>query len=297
MALYKYFQKVQVEQDVDLETESVRQSDNDSSDEEIDCSIIAKCPRIDTSDVASCMSGGDITDSDKYDLLTNHFGPGIDYKFPKIANGRSFQLQWLRLYPWLVYSQQVNGGFCLPCVLFARCGYRGSEPGILVQRPLTHFGKALEIMHKHSEKEYHKLAVVRSDEFVSVTSGRQSSIQCQLNKATAETVVMNRKKLKSIINTIILCGRQNFPLRGHSDSSTDLEEHASAKHGNFWALLHFRVEAGDEILKDHLATAAKNATYTSGDIQNQIISILGEYIRDQILKNVKKSPMVYSNSR
>ena len=35
MALYKYFQKVQVEQDVDLETESVRQSDNDSSDEEI----------------------------------------------------------------------------------------------------------------------------------------------------------------------------------------------------------------------------------------------------------------------
>ena len=63
MAL-KYFQKVQVEQDVDLETESVRQSDNDSSDEEIDCSIIAKCPRIDTSDVASCMSSGDITDSD-----------------------------------------------------------------------------------------------------------------------------------------------------------------------------------------------------------------------------------------
>ena len=102
-------------------------------------------------------------------------------------------------------------------VLFARCGYHGSEPGILVQCPLTHFGKALEIMHKHSEKEYHKLAVVRSDEFVSVTSGRQSSIQCQLNKATAETVVMNRKKLKSIINTIILCGRQNFPLRGHSD--------------------------------------------------------------------------------
>ena len=174
--------------------------------------------------------------------------------------------------------------------MFARCGYRGSEPGILVQHPLTHFGKALEMMHKHSEKEYHKLAVVRSDEFVSVTSGRQSSIQCQLNKATAETVVMNRKKLKSIINNIILCGRQNFPLRGHSDSSTDLEEHASANHGNFWALLHFRVKAGDEILEDHLATAAKNATYTSGDIQNQIISILGEYIRDQILKNVKKVP-------
>ena len=52
----------------------------------------------------------------------------------------------------------------------------------------------------------------------------------------------------------------------------------------------FESKAGDEILEDHLATAAKNVTYTSGDIQNQIISILVEYIRDQILKNVKKVP-------
>ena len=44
------------------------------------------------------------------------------------------------------------------------------------------------------------------------------------------------------------------------------------------------------VMKHYLATAAKNATYTSGDIQNQIISILGEYIRDLILKNVKKVP-------
>lgn len=69
-----------------------------------------------------------------------------------------------------------------------------------------------------------------------------------------------------------------------------MERHVSANHGNFWALLKFRVEAGDKVLEEHLATAVRNATYTSADIQNQIIVILGEHIRDQIIQNVKKVP-------
>lgn len=222
-------------------------------------------------------------------MLTNHFRPGIDYKFPKIANGRSFQPQWLRLYPWLVYSQQVNGGFCISCALFAgKCGYHSSEPGLLVHCPLTQFGKALELLRKHSEKEHHKLAVVRSDAFVSVFGGHQPSLQCQLDKVMADRVAINRERLKSIVNTIVLCGRQNIPLRGHYDSGTDVEKHTSANHGNFWALLKFRVEAGDKVLEEHLTIAARNATYTSADIQNQIITILGDHIREQIIQNVKK---------
>ena len=43
-------------------------------------------------------------------------------------------------------------------------------------------------------------------------------------------------------------------------------------HGNFVALLNFRIEAGDTVLQEHLSTTAQNATYTSNTIQNQIIS-------------------------
>ena len=39
--------------------------------------------------------------------------------------------------------------------------------------------------------------------------------------------------------------------------------------GNFQALLRFRVDAGDQVLKEHLEPACLNATYTSKEIQNQ----------------------------
>ena len=74
----------------------------------------------------------------------------------------------------------------------------------------------------------------------------------------------------------MLCGRQNIALRGNSDNnSTDLEKDATGNHGNYRVLLDFRVDAGDKVLAEHLVSAPRNATYTSGDIQNQdlIISV------------------------
>ena len=74
--------------------------------------------------------------SKKYELLTSHFSPGADYNFPQGANKRKFQYKWLcEFKPWLVYSVKENGGFCLPCCLFAT-SYYGTDAGILVRRPL-----------------------------------------------------------------------------------------------------------------------------------------------------------------
>ena len=86
------------------------------------------------------------------------------------------------------------------------------------------------------------------------------------------------------------CGRQNIALRGHRDNITDLEKGLlriqANNHGNFWALLNFRVDAGDVVLKEHLAHFAGNATYNSSVIQNQIIS---DQIRNKINTNVKSA--------
>ena len=49
------------------------------------------------------------------------------------------------------------------------------------------------------------------------------------------------------------------------------------------------MEAGDTILEEHLSTGAKNATYTSSTIHNQIIDILSNQIQQVILKKVKKA--------
>ena len=62
-----------------------------------------------------------LTASQKYSLLTNHYKPDPKFLFPKtFSNGCkwSFQLSWLHKYPWLVYSKELNGGFCKFCALF-----------------------------------------------------------------------------------------------------------------------------------------------------------------------------------
>ena len=62
--------------------------------------------------------------------------------------------------PWLAYSQGKNGGYCIPCRLFVLESNRyrtTTDPAILVQAPLT---QALEVLRKHSAREYHQIAVV-----------------------------------------------------------------------------------------------------------------------------------------
>ena len=89
-----------------------------------------------------------------------------------------------------------------------------------------------------------------------------------------------------------MCGCQNISLLGHQDYSSDIESEQAAgnNHGNFWALLNFRICAGDTALSDHLNSAAKNATYISPDIQNQLINIFGDQICGMILQKVRNSP-------
>ena len=228
----------------------------------------------------------------KYDLLTKHFKPGANYSFPKssITAGRSFQYRWITRFPWLVYSVKENGGFCLPCVVFA-LGYHGLDPGVLVSRPLTAFTKALEVLRKHTEKQYHKDALIRSEEFLKVMTNQQPDIQMQLSQVMADRVAFNRQKLSSIFKTIVLCGRQSIALRGHRDNATDIEKDLAKteNHGNFLALLAFLVDAGDTVLGEHLSSAARNATYTSSVIQNQVIDILADQVRQKIIDNVNQA--------
>ena len=78
-------------------------------------------------------------------------------------------------------------------------------------------------------------------------------------------------------------------MRGHRDDWPALLERDDDIHnaGNFHALLQFRVDAGDQVLKEHLKMAHHNAMYTSKTIQNQMIVICGELLRNKILADVK----------
>ena len=252
---------------------------------------IEREPEVATLDIADLAKRrGCLSDKEKYDFYCNNLPPDIDFKFPPVK-GRKFQHKYLRKYSWLVYSRQENGGYCLPCALFAKSTDVRKGKGALVETAFNTYGKISEVCDNHAERGYHKDAVTDCDAFVALMRGKRESIDIQLRKGARDTIMNNRKKFHSIIETIVLCGRQNIALRGHRDSATDLEgpQSASTNHGNFWALLNFRISAGDTHLRDHLHTASRNAMYTSPVIQNQIINILGDTVRDTILRKVRKS--------
>ena len=74
---------------------------------------------------------------------------------------------------------------------------------------------------------------------------KQVPIAEQLSMIHAQQIADNRRKLKSICETIILCGRQGIALRGHRDDRVHLQQDPQENHGNFQALLQFWIDSGD----------------------------------------------------
>jgi len=123
----------------------------------------------------------------------------------------------------------------------------------------------------------------------------------------------NRKRLRPIIECILLCGREELALRGHKDFgsiSVDgefifimhflnyfvildyfvqflivllLED--ALRQGNFRAILKYRAK-GDDFLRSILEGPGKRNKYTSPTIQNDIIESCNTILLRRIAKKV-----------
>ena len=106
-------------------------------------------------------------------------------------------------------------------------------------------------------------------------------IQQRANKNAKD----NQEVLKAISDVVITLGKQGLAFRGHRDDRRFHEDEANNP-GNFVAITKLHSRA-NETLQKHLASHAKNASYISKTIQNELIEICGEIIREEILKEVK----------
>ena len=86
-----------------------------------------------------------LTDEHKLFLVKHHYKPSSLFQFPQSFMNKanqSFQRAWLAKYLWLVYSPVCDGGFCLPCAIFAK---DRSSKGVLVNTPMRKWVKASDI--------------------------------------------------------------------------------------------------------------------------------------------------------
>ena len=125
----------------------------------------------------------------------------------------------------------------------------------------------------------HQTASLLAENFMRVVNREVDDIHAQIDDHHREVVRRNREVLKSIVECLLFCARQNIALRGHG-----IDE------GNFMALIQFRAEH-DEVLRNHLNTAPKNATYLSPQIQNELLQTCAQVLRLKIVADCNESGM------
>ena len=108
---------------------------------------------------------------------------------------------------------------------------------------------------KHEKHCYHIDAIVAYDNFLT-SQNPQKNIQVQIKSERGSTIKRNREIVESVAKCVHFCGKQCIALRGHRDDSTADQ---NGNRDNFLALLELRVDSGDEVLKNHLATCSVNA--------------------------------------
>ena len=215
---------------------------------------------------------------------------------------RFLRHEHLDKYKFLAFSPTKGGLFCKFCLLFGagsqRAG-RGSQTlGYLVTKPLDRYDRLFGkdgYVTEHETKGYHKDATERSDTFISRVL-KASDVLKDIDKVHAKQALESRARLVPIVKTIILCGRQNFALRGHGnyggpacEDDDNMHSEITKNSGNFRALLQFRVDAGDAQLHKHLMTAASNASYISKTTQNALIDSCAAVITDKIVQRLHQA--------
>ncbi|CAH1119753.1 unnamed protein product [Phaedon cochleariae] len=248
-------------------------------------------------DIGVVKESSEITEFQKYKFLKESWYPPGNYQFPfsehnknnKIVK-RYLSFKHLNTYEWVTYSHLKRGLFCKYCVIFSKPKDSKQLKGLTLE-PIIKFAKLLGsqgCLENHNKNKYHIEAVLDAQNFIKSFENPQADVRNQLHKSRASQVSENRKRLKPIINSILFLGKQNIAFRGHRDDGViNVDENVSeTNEGNFRELLKFRVESGDETLREHLRTSSSRATYVSKTTQNDLICCIGEEIRDAVIRRV-----------
>ena len=167
---------------------------------------------------------------------------------------RSFNPEWYQQHSWLEYSLERDCVYCYPCRHFQRgIGYADRAFTVIGFRDWKHAtGKhgalskhGMTVSHKHAMTSWAQLKVVQ-------TTG--ASIVNQLDTARLQQIKENRYYIQRIVEVLLLCARQDIPLRGHKESPD------SENPGNFRAILKL-VASHDKSLMQRLANNTSHLIY------------------------------------
>ncbi|XP_049767228.1 52 kDa repressor of the inhibitor of the protein kinase-like [Schistocerca cancellata] len=124
----------------------------------------------------------------------------------------------------------------------------------------------------HMNSGWHKDAIEKSNNFISVVTNKTKSVEELANENLPKLVQTNHAKLKSIVSCVLFCALRDSPLRGETNSDVVFD-----------VLLQFRLQSGDETLWKRFEGAPKNATYVSHRTQNDLCA---KVLRNDLINTI-----------
>ena len=149
--------------------------------------------------------------------------PANEFVFSKSKEGsrvKRFNYSCLEMFKWLIYSEHLDGAFCLPCALFVKPhrGHNSSKLDGLINSPMVKWTTTRQRLVSHSNGK----CLTRNCSVIAMKTVRSMRhevvpIDQQFDNLLQLQIANNRQIMSSLFKTVIFCGRNNIALRGHRD--------------------------------------------------------------------------------
>lgn len=200
--------------------------------------------------------------------------------FPK-SGERKFSSYYYNQYQWIEYSIQCDAVFCQPCRLFG-LNRIDSTYDVFSKKGCSNWKKLGEKCTKHCSSSSHQVAEETMKQWL--VQQKFGRVDQQLDPVFRDTHALSAHNdhLKTVIDIILFCARQEIPLRGDDETIDSLNK------GNFLELMDLLSEYDKEI-PDRISKLPKNGTMLSPEIQNELLHCSKNTLQDYIIKQVKDS--------
>ena len=225
-------------------------------------------------------------------LLINH-GPEQDQReqYPPSSSTtivRHFNKTWFeKLLPngekvnrqWLLYSASKDKIFCFACILFSKSRVSSFAD---LEKGMCDWKKLNPRVPEHENSSDHRQCYQLWKEMENKLK-KEKTIDNGLQRAINAEREKWRNILKVIIKTIFFCAKNNLAFRGSTDIVGDYRS------GIFLSALEL-ISNYNLQFAEHLEAAKSKSTlitYFSPRIQNELIILLGNKVKDVIISDIK----------
>ncbi|XP_018497533.1 uncharacterized protein LOC100906434 [Galendromus occidentalis] len=203
-----------------------------------------------------------------------------DWFYRRLTNGEKI------LRSWMMYSPSKGALFCFCCKLFRRNASVGSA--FASTDGFTKWWKLNPRLDHHESSQAH-ISCFTQWKALEMSIEHRGTI----DEATQEAIRSAESKWKTLLERFLdiirFIAKQNLALRGHRES---LDDQSLTNKGNFLELVQL-LSKYDPALREHytkLRLGSKNEkSYMSPTIQNEIIGLLGNQVRREIIEQVKEA--------